>query len=433
MKRVFFTACLFASMGLGVQSCKDSLEVLPTDSVDESTAINNATSANAAVTGLYSELQDEDLVIDGFLVMPQMFSDEMDHTGTFPTRAEFGRLAVFPENSTMAAAFSDFYDVVNVANNLIERLPMVDDAAYTEADMNSHLAEARFVRAYCYFILTNYWGDVPLVLAATKADDLGESLQVPNTPQADIYTQILSDLSFAEANIGGNANTRATAASVAALKARTHLYLGNWEEAQAAAEASLAAATSEDIWYLQFTSVDNNSNAFYYYPGALGGRRIVAPSAALINAFEAGDARFAASIDTTTVPGQPFGTKYTDIANGTDPIYFFRAAEMKLIVAEAAAEQGDFATASQYINMVRSDAGLGDITLDATNFEDAILQERFVELAMEGAHRLLDLRRRGKAFEVLSGIGYEEGCDDLWPLPQRDLDRNPNLTQNPCY
>ena len=133
----------------------------------------------------------------------------------------------------------------------------------------------------------------------------------------------------------------------------------------------------------------------------------------------------------------PFGVKYPSFDAGisgtaTDPIFFIRHAEMVLIAAEAAGEQGDFATATGWLNQVRARAGLDGLDLlDANNFVDAILQERFVEFALEGPFRLIDLRRKGQAESVLGSIGYD-ACDQVWPLPQRDIDRNPNLNQNDC-
>ena len=104
---------------------------------------------------------------------------------------------------------------------------------------------------------------------------------------------------------------------------------------------------------------------------------------------------------------------------------------MVLIAAEAAAETGDFETANTYFNQVRARAGLEEKTLNASNYVDLILAERFVEFAFEGAFRLIDLRRRGIAEQVLGPIGYD-ACDSVWPLPQRDIDRNPQLEQNNC-
>jgi hypothetical protein len=108
-----------------------------------------------------------------------------------------------------------------------------------------------------------------------------------------------------------------------------------------------------------------------------------------------------------------------------------RHAELVLIAAEAAAREGNFDDANMWINQVRARAGVADVTLDAGNFEDMILMERFRELSLESGHRLWDLRRTGRALDVLAPFGYD-ACDNVWGLPQRDIDRNPNLVQNGC-
>ena len=89
----------------------------------------------------------------------------------------------------------------------------------------------------------------------------------------------------------------------------------------------------------------------------------------------------------------------------------------------------DFTNANAWFNQVRQRVGLADKTLDAGNHVDIILQERFVEFGFEDPFRLINLRRKGKVLEVLDSIGYES-CDDVWPLPQREVDRNTNLIQN---
>ena len=115
----------------------------------------------------------------------------------------------------------------------------------------------------------------------------------------------------------------------------------------------------------------------------------------------------------------------------TDPIFFIRHAEMVLIASEAAAELNDFTKANVYFNQVRTRAGLDPINLTSGNYIDFILAERFVEFALEGPFRLIDLRRRGFAELFLGPLGYDS-CDAVWPLPQRDIDRNTNLEQNDC-
>lgn len=428
---------------LAVQSCS-KLEYAPEDQVFAEGAIKDFASANAAVAGLYDELQDGTLTFDGYLSFWQFFSDECNWTGTFPTQAEFDRKDVFASNSTMEAVFSDFYDVINYANYLLEELPEIDSPDFTAADLNKFSGEARMIRAFAYLHLVLGWKEVPIVLTATRPETVGDGLFVTKSPEADVWNLIISDLEFAEKNAGDNPAARASANGATALLSRVYLYRGAWQSAFDKAEAIIQNGgynlvadyeevfdeeTSENIWILKFNKDDQNANAFFFFPAGLGGRRVSAPSPQLIASYAEGDTRKAASV--ARLGSQDYCIKYKDISTGSDPLYFIRYAEVLLNGAEAAAELGLFDKANLYYNMVRTRAGLSEQTLDATNYVDLLLKERFVELAMEGFHRLIDLRRRGKALEVLEPEGYDP-CDEVWPLPQRDIDRNPNLVQNDC-
>ncbi len=427
---------------LSVFSCADLDDVSPINQIPTEAAITSEASSNAALNGVYSEIQDGDLVFDGWLALAQFFTDEADATGTFPTRLEFGNLNVFPANGTMGTVFTDLYDVINEANNVIALVPGVSEDGFTEEEKNDIVAQARFLRAQCYLHLVTLWQEVPLVLTPTV--DVGEVLNVAVSSQDEIYNQIRADLNDAVANLMNPTSTfRASQQSANAFLARVALYQENWSEAQSKAQEVLGSGfdltgfpyLSDQIYSLNFTSNDGNLLGFFYGPSDLGGRYSCGPNPALIAAFEPGDARFAATLDTSSFT-VAYGLKYPSFsaANAgvaTDPIYFIRHAEMVLIAAEAAAEQGDFAAASTYFNQVRTRAGLPEITLDADNYVDAILKERFTEFAFEGSQRLIDLRRRGKALEVLGPLGYD-ACDAVWPLPQRDVDRNVNLQQNNC-
>ena len=346
----------------------------------------------------------------------------------------------------MANVFTNLYDAINRANNLIEIVPTInDDASLTDPIKNDIVAQAKFVRAFCYLYLTNMWGDVPLILTPTKSSDLGEALNVPTNPASDVMAAVIKDFSDA---VSGLAPTRtdvatATVTAAKALLARVALYQENWGEALAKAEEVLGPGfdltsmpfLSDQIYILGFTTSDGNVLNFFYGPSDVGGRYSIGPTVDIIAAFEPGDLRFAATLDTSSF-SVPAGLKYPSFSAGisgtaSDPVYFVRHAEMVLIAAEAAAEMGDFDKANMWFNQVRARAGLAPLTLDASNYVDAILKERFTEFAFEGHFRLIDLRRRGKALEVLGPIGYDP-CDDVWPLPQRDIDRNPNLQQNDC-
>ena len=186
--------CLIVFIG-----CADLDELEPINSVPSATAVSTEGSARAAVNGMYSDMQDPDLVFDGFLGLPQYFSDECDFTGTFPTRLEFGNLNVFPANGTMGTAFSDLYQVINIANNVIELIPAVVQDGFEDVEKDDLVAQARFMRAHCYLHLTTLWKDVPMPLTATK--EVGEILEIPATSQSEIYAQIMRDLEAAEVSL----------------------------------------------------------------------------------------------------------------------------------------------------------------------------------------------------------------------------------------
>jgi len=443
MKRInkFLFIALLAT---GLVACEDFADldgVAPNDQVATELAVTDFNSAEAALNGIYDELQDGDLAFDGWLALPQYFSDEAIFTGTFPTRLEFGNFSVFPSNATMAGVFTDFYDAINVANNVIALLPTIDDPSLTEPVVNNFIGQARFARALCYYYLTQGWSDVPLVLEPTDPQELGDALNVPADPRSAVLAQIITDLEFARDNITSTDVERGNSAAAEALLARVYLVQGEYDAAYSSATNVLGEGfdltnfgyLQDQLFVLSWTAADGNSLNFFYGPAEFGGRHSIEPSPGLIAGYEPGDTRFAASIDTSSA-SVPFSLKYDDfkgIGAGTDPIYFLRHAEMVLIAAEGAAEKGDFDEASMWLNQVRNRAGLGDVTLDASNYIDLILQERFIELSLEGGHRLWDLRRRGRAVDAFGPFGYD-ACDDVWPYPQRDVDRNTNLNQNDC-
>jgi hypothetical protein len=128
---------------------------------------------------------------------------------------------------------------------------------------------------------------------------------------------------------------------------------------------------------------------------------------------------------------------------GNDQNYIFiRLADILLLKAEALNEQGDIAGAAALVNQVRHRALLGDTPASSTDaMRLAIEKERRLELAFE-THRWFDLKRTGRAIEVMNNaigpdgnkIGYNLTQNRLvWPIPQAELDKNKQLVQNAGY
>lgn len=113
-----------------------------------------------------------------------------------------------------------------------------------------------------------------------------------------------------------------------------------------------------------------------------------------------------------------------------------RYADVLLIHAEAANENGKTADGIKSLNLVRTRAGLPNTTATSqAEVREAIYKERFVEFAMEH-DRVFDLRRQGRASSVMRthGKNYIDGVHDLYPIPQRQIDLSGGkMTQNPGY
>ncbi len=122
-----------------------------------------------------------------------------------------------------------------------------------------------------------------------------------------------------------------------------------------------------------------------------------------------------------------------------------RLADVYLMQAEAYLGKGDATQAKTYIDMVRARVGLPGV---ATADWNALRHERRCELAMEG-HRWFDLVRWGIAYETMTayeatetsdyqyqvslGAGFQKGKHELLPIPLKELELNPNMTQNAGY
>jgi hypothetical protein len=131
----------------------------------------------------------------------------------------------------------------------------------------------------------------------------------------------------------------------------------------------------------------------------------------------------------------------------------FRYADLLLMHAEAAFENGDENSARTSLNKVRDRVGLGAINSTGQQLIDDIFNERRLELAMEG-HRYYDLKRSGRLGEAMANFldynenlstdTYDAGNDEgkffnasihyLFPIPQSEIDLSNNvITQNPGY
>jgi len=161
------------------------------------------------------------------------------HTGAMLRSDEFN---IFPFGSNTAMStfqgnpgdrwatepWQELYKSIARCNNII--INTSADALGSE-DYDSLVGQAYFLRAFDYWYLLNLYGNVPLI---TDLPDL-DNLLVNQAPTQDIWNQIISDLTMAEAMLpsswsGENAG-RATSGAATALKGKSYLYMGDWTNA----------------------------------------------------------------------------------------------------------------------------------------------------------------------------------------------------------
>jgi hypothetical protein len=425
--------------------CDDVLSVEPTTEVEERSAIVDAGSARSALAGAYDAMQSGSYYGGDFLFFTELPTDNADHTGTFTSYADVDLHVTAADNGTMEAIWDAIYDAIGRANVIIARIPAVTGLDQEEKD--DMVGQAHLMRALHYHNLVKLFGGVPLRLQPPTG--LAELANTERATVDQVYTQILADLTAASQLISNEDDTRrATVGAVDAIRSRVLLFRQNWVGALAAAENVVNAGyelapafgalftaegndTVEDIWRVSFTPVEFNVVGYYYFSTSLGGRRELAPTSNLANAFTAGDARRAFTVQLDS-RNRRYGSKLPTSV-GAEDLHVIRFAEVLLNKAEALARLNRLAEAVDTYNLIRERAGLVPHVLGtdvATQGEvlAAIWRERRLELAYEG-DRWPELVRTGRA-ESLLGI---PAFRTLFPIPQNEVDVAPRIIQNAGY
>nr|GFB14877.1 hypothetical protein [Tanacetum cinerariifolium] len=448
------TATLLLS---GLPGCNNKLNVQPISSIDTANALNTSDDVEAALVGCYTGLQSSTNHGGDWQLMTDLLADNGDEAfvGTFLQPQQAQRKALLTTNSFVSAIWLNSYDVINRANNVLANLSKLN----TPALQASVEGQARFLRALMYFDLVRTyardWQDgtpsanlgVPLVLTPTAT--VSDANNVPRNTVAEVYTQVINDLTIAETKMATTNGVLANRYAAAAVLARVYLQQANYPAAAAAANrvissnrfllnqsyadnfvstTDLLANTPEDIFAIQISaqSGTNDFNTFY----SQNRRADVEVQQQFVNLFNASDGRLAFYQD-PAINGGFYTNKY-DVLYGN--IKLIRLDEMYLIRAEANLRTGTqvgSATPLADVNTIRSRAGLSPLSTVALA---DVLTERRIELAFEG-FRLFDLKRNKESTtDPLGGAAIAWNANRLvFPIPLREMNANPNLVQNPGY
>jgi tetratricopeptide (TPR) repeat protein len=143
-----------------------------------------------------------------------------------------------PVNQQLRDIWSWMYAGVNRTNFIMEFQDKTDFP-----NKNQVLAETRFLRAYYYFELVKWFGDVPL--AVDQRLQFGDQDNIDRTPVAEVYAQIEQDLAFAVANLPEVQTDigRATRGAAQSLLGKAFLYQNKFEEAATILEQVINSGT----------------------------------------------------------------------------------------------------------------------------------------------------------------------------------------------
>jgi hypothetical protein len=484
-----YKTVLWTALCLGIVSCgSDFLDLKPKTELAADAYYQTAEHFDAALNGAYSTLQEGDLY-GNWYVLSEVPSDNTRNqlSGSVTDQDEFDKFYIRTTNPYIANFWNASYKGINRVNTVLGR---IDNVSIDKTLSDRYKREGKFLRALMYFNLVRVFGDVPLVLREISITD---SYDLLREPKERVYEQIISDLKEAEAlpaSYDDDANIgRATAGAAKALLGKVYLTLNNYPDAEAKL-AEVAGSTHyallenapgslnrdgyaalfiagnhnhrESVFEVQFKKggfgegssfannfAPENSGTNVVPSGATGGNNI--PEMDLYDAYEADDLRRDISMslgyndarkDNAWVDSR-FVSKFMDVPyqsndnNNNFPV--IRYADVLLMYAEALNRNGKTAQACEYLNRVRR-RGFGYQTTETspvdvqTSDRDAFLlaveHERRVELAFEG-HRWFDLVRTGRAVEVMSAKGFKLNPSNITcPIPQKQIDVNPKLTQN---
>jgi hypothetical protein len=451
MKKILNGRILFA-LGLIMlisSSCKKFLEVQPKNAASDEQTIIDKASAETAIRGAYRALASGPYYGTTFQFAIYLQGGELEWGDSRTVNLQFIQHDVKADNEEVAAVWAAIYQTINRANHIIEKVPLITDASFTETLKDQVTGEAYFIRALAYFDLARTWGGVQIVLTPTLSaiDKTG----IPRSSLQQTYAQVLSDLDAAENLLPQTTNRiRATKKTVYALKARYHLYQQEWQLAadnatriiNDADNYSLAypysaffenniIATSESIFETSYSSIYPNEHRDAWQPQDKGGIRRWFPNAAFVADVtnpELGGNRSA--LVAKTADNRWYGNLYYRSNPKTDPSYILRIAEQYLIRAEARVHLNDLAGALEDINAIRLRADL--LPSAAATAEELLLaieNERRFEFAFE-PHRWFDLVRTGRAAQVLDVTDPDKY---VLPVPVNELSVDETLVQNPGY
>ncbi len=208
MKKTFYSIIVLIIV-VSLTGCKKFLQTEPTDFISPDAYFNNQAQLENALRGVYDRLQQYAMYQDGWW---SRASSTDEHYNNFGVQQRTETNFVTVNDGNVRDAWTSCFQGIDRANVLLENInkPIMNDSTRLEIK-----GQALFLRAYYYYILVVYFGDVPLRLSSTKSIDDTKSTR---TKKEDVYARILLDMKEAQSilpkisKLGYNGKVTKTAA-----------------------------------------------------------------------------------------------------------------------------------------------------------------------------------------------------------------------------
>lgn len=454
--RLKVVGCLLVFTTL-TYACKESfLDLSDPTAKDSENFYKTQTQVEQAVNGVYSQLQD---ITNSQYLFAEMSSDNTTIQLNASDRGQVDRAEAFEfwnitaTNVNIADYYNQAYNTLYNINTVLSKLDQTD---IQEEKKRQFKGELLFMRAYHYFLLVQYFGDV--ILLTEPLQDASEAFALARTPAADVYSQIVLDLEEAVTNLPlkskytANDVGRVSKGAALSLLGKVYLTTKEYAKANVALEQVLDMGYdllvdyadvfdptnknhSESIFEVQYQGGNNlgewSSFIYNFAPrdseGAVTGFPTSRPQGwniptnDIIKAFDQQDKRKSVALKEgyTNAKGDyiaiPYVNKYnhphTIVGRTDDNWPILRFSDVLLMLSESINEVSGPDKAYTHINRVRQRAGLDNLQgLSKDGFREAVMQERRVELAFEN-HRWFDLKRSRSA-EELAQLLNEHGLQE---------------------
>ena len=473
----------------GISCKKELLTPVPLTVVSDATAFDTPERILQNIRSLYANTKGGAFYAGRYIVYGDIRGEDfINETGNLVTGADVWSLN--PQGTSTNSVinlWAQAYYTINLSNVSIEGITAKGPSVVGATLTNNYLGEARFIRALCYYSLLQLYArpfadgagnkpGLPLRLTAIKGPG---SSDLARSTVAQVYTQIIADLNFAETNLPlTNATaelntTRAHRNTAIALKTRVYLSMQDYPNVIVEANKIVTAGTTppftagsgvahalqpniatvfstfnttESILSFPMTAAagDNpgtqNQLGFYFVrnstnPGSAEYSLNPVGIVGDLVGWPATDAR-RGLIFINTLNGKNFVNKYPLPSPFLDYPPVIRYSEVLLNLAEAQART-NAATADPrglaLLNAVRkrSDASVTIAATTQAQLIAAILLERRIEFLGEGL-RNNDLMRLLQTIPSKGAVPAKAPTDQgyIWPISANEMSLNKLMTDN---